>query len=85
MKEEQLILRDKLAIDRTKLANQRTLLAYIKTGIYFISSALGIFYLEGKSTFGWLEWILSFIGLLSMGVGLMVYARMKRKIKRLYN
>lgn len=33
--EEELILRDELAIDRTILANERTLLAYVRTGLAF--------------------------------------------------
>ena len=32
---EQLILRDRLAIDRTVLANERTLLAYVRTALTF--------------------------------------------------
>lgn len=34
--QEELILRDKLAIDRTVLANERTLLAYIRTALTFL-------------------------------------------------
>ncbi len=43
MSSEELILRDKLAIERTRLAEERTYLAYIRTGM---SLALGgIFFL----------------------------------------
>jgi putative membrane protein len=34
--QEELILRDQLAIDRTVLANERTLLAYIRTALAFL-------------------------------------------------
>lgn len=38
-----LVLREHLAIERTKLANERTLLTYIRTGLYFLvaGSTLG--------------------------------------------
>lgn len=40
--DEDLILRDKLALSRTKLANQHTLLSFVRTGIYFVVTALGV-------------------------------------------
>lgn len=39
--DEDLILRDQLAIDRTVLANERTLLAYIRTGLALILTGAG--------------------------------------------
>jgi len=36
MKSEELILRDRLALDRTHLANERTLLAYVRTAFMLI-------------------------------------------------
>jgi putative membrane protein len=35
---EELILRDRLALDRTHLANERTLLAYIRTAFMLIAA-----------------------------------------------
>lgn len=81
---DELILRDKLALDRTVLANQRTLLSYIKTGIFFVSTAVGIFYLEKKQAFGIIEWTLCLVGLLATIIGLVVYLKMRKKINRLY-
>ncbi len=34
--QEQMILRDHLAVDRTDLANERTLLAYVRTSLAFL-------------------------------------------------
>ena len=79
-----LILRDKLAIDRTVLANQRTLLSYIKTGIFFGSTAVGLFYLEHKEHFGITEWLLSAIGFFAIGLGFIIYFRMRKRINNLY-
>jgi putative membrane protein len=41
-KNEEMILRDYLALDRTKLANERTLLAYLRTAIGLAASAIGL-------------------------------------------
>ena len=37
-KNEELILRDYLAIERTKLANVRTLFSYIRTSLYLLTA-----------------------------------------------
>ena len=42
-KNEELILRDYLAIERTKLANVRTLFSYIRTSLYLLTAGIGIF------------------------------------------
>ena len=78
--QEELILRDLLAIDRTILANERTYLAYIRT-------ALAIF-LSGVSLIRffdfWLAvltgWVFVPIGGLVFILGTIRYQRMKRLI-----
>lgn len=39
---EQLILRDQLAIDRTVLANERTFLAYVRTALTCLITGVGL-------------------------------------------
>lgn len=46
-KQNNLILRDQLALVRTKLANERTLFSYIRTSLYLFTAGMGI--LEIKS------------------------------------
>jgi putative membrane protein len=84
MEQNELILRDILAIDRTVLANQRTLLAYIKLGILLESTAVGTYYLAKKEVFGMVEWLLSGFGMLAIVLGFTVYFRMRKKINALY-
>jgi len=48
-KNEELILRDYLAIERTKLANVRTLFSYIRTSLYLLTAGIGIFQIESIS------------------------------------
>lgn len=40
--ENELILRDRLALVRTKLANERTLFAYLRTSLYLLTAGIGI-------------------------------------------
>jgi len=42
--ENELIIRDKLALSRTKLANERTVLAYIRTALAFVVAGLTFFH-----------------------------------------
>ncbi len=85
MKQENLILRDHLAIDRTLLANERTLLAYLRSGVALLVAGLTII------NFATHTWILVLgIGCLPAGivvsiVGSARYARINKTIKNLYN
>lgn len=63
---DELILRVTLAIDRTRLANQCSFLSFVQTGIYFISTALGIFHLDEKGGLNWLAWAFVDIGVASI-------------------
>ncbi|MGV8118848.1 MAG: YidH family protein [Candidatus Xenobiia bacterium LiM19] len=42
--EDELIVRDKLALSRTLLANERTVLAYIRTALAFVVAGLTFFH-----------------------------------------
>ena len=76
-----LILRDKLAIDGTRLANQRTLLAYTRTGLFFIATAIGMAHLDQSGgRFGWIEWGMTGIGIVVILIGIINYILMRRKI-----
>ena len=48
-KDEDLILRDYLAIERTRLANVRTLFAYIRTSLYLLTAGIGILQIDSIS------------------------------------
>jgi inner membrane protein YidH len=81
---ENLILRDKLAIERTKLANERTFLAYFRTGIFFIGSGLSILHIEFFDPVSYLGWTL--IGMspaiISIGIYRLIYT--KNSIRKWY-
>lgn len=80
---DQLILRDELAIDRTLLSNERTLLAYLRSGVALVIAGVSIIQF---STGGW-YWM---IGLSCIPVGIVVgligvarYRKMNRSISRI--
>jgi putative membrane protein len=79
--EQELIVRDYLAIQRTKLANDRTLLSYIRTSLYFLVSGTALFEVKNLShirEFGYLAFGLSFAFLI---IGVVNYFRLKKKLK----
>ena len=83
-KYDQLIIRDRLAIERTKLANERTFLAYFRTSLAFMGAGLGILQIDffrDVKPYGWFLLLISpFV--LSVGVGRLIYIR--KKIRKFY-
>ena len=81
---DDMILRDKLALDRTHLANERTLLSYQRTGLYIIAFATAILkldYFERMRTIGILSvFLAAFIMLLCV----IRFFRAKRRIEKYY-
>lgn len=79
---EQLILRDRLALDRTDLANERTLLAYLRTALMSLISGVTLIKLFADSpatvVFGYLLLPLS---LLVGAWGVARFLRMRRRIR----
>lgn len=45
--QDEIILRDYLALERTKLANERTLLSYIRSSLYLLLGGIAIIQLNG--------------------------------------
>ncbi len=83
--DNEIILRDRLAIDRTKLANQRTLLAYLRTSLIFLGTSVTLFQLFTYKD------ILFYVAILSMVfssvfliIGIVVYKKVSKNISSLY-
>lgn len=81
MKEE-LILRDRLAMDRTILANERTLLSYLRTAlaIVVVGFTLMHFFTDPAALSGGI--LLIFAGVAILIVGIVRTRRMSREIQR---
>lgn len=81
---EDIILRDYLAMERTKLANERTLLSYVRTSLYLLLGGLALLGLEDFRD-------LTFIGYLSLGIsglliviGIVRYSQLQKQLKKFY-
>jgi putative membrane protein len=81
---EELILRDKLAIERTKLANERTFLAYFRSGIFFLGTGLSILHIEFFEEIDYLGWSLIGMAPIIIGIGLYRLRYTRKTIQKFY-
>ena len=83
LRQEEMIVRDHLALDRTRLANERTLLAYLRSGVALVlAGATLLHFSEGT----WLEWVgLACIpvGILTMIFGSWRFTATARRLRRI--
>ncbi len=84
MKNNELILRDQLAIDRTRLANERTFLAYFRTFIVILSSGVAILKLEILEDIKNLGYFFLIISPLILLIGLFRFFYVRKHIQKLY-
>ena len=82
--DEQVILRDYLAIERTRLANERTLLSYIRSSLYLLLGAIGLFQLKDFADFKYLAFMALGFSLIFFVIGVYRFTLLKRSLKRLY-
>jgi putative membrane protein len=82
--QEDIILRDYLAMERTKLANERTLLSYIRSSLYLLLGGIAIIQLEGFER-------IKFIGYVSLGltvilviIGIYRFRKLNKQLKSYY-
>ncbi len=79
--QDNLILRDYLAIDRTRMANKRTFLAYVRTSLMLMGSGVSVIKLFSTDTFSLVIGIsLSISSLIIAIVGLKEYMDMKTRL-----
>ena len=77
---DDLILRDELAIDRTLLANERTLLAYLRAGVALLIAGVSIIHFSQAGWF-WAAGVACIpTGIITGIVGTIKYRRMNRSI-----
>jgi putative membrane protein len=83
--QEDLILRDELAIDRTLLANERTLLAYLRSGVALLIAGASILHFSQESWFLVVGLACIPVGILTSLVGISRYRAMNRAIALVRN
>jgi putative membrane protein len=77
---EQLILRDALAMDRTALANERTLLAYVRTALALILAGATFVYLSQALWFAVFGGVCVLAGLVVLVIGAYRFLRVRRAL-----
>lgn len=82
--DQQVILRDYLAIERTRLANERTLLSYVRSSLYLLLGSIGFFQLKDYPNFKYLALIALIFCVLFLVIGLYRFTVLKRSLKHLY-
>jgi putative membrane protein len=79
---EEMILRDYLALDRTKLANERTLLAYMRTVIGLVASAFGMIEIIDVAWARTLGYIFLVLAPVCLFFGIWHFLKVKAKLDR---
>jgi len=82
--DEQVILRDYLAIERTRLANERTLLSYIRSSLYLLLGAIGLLQLKDFADFRYLSIIAIGFSIIFFVIGVYRFTLLKKSLKKLY-
>lgn len=83
--ENELPIKDKLALDRTKLANERTFLAYFRTSVVFLSSGFAILKLDVLSELFEIGVALTALGPLIAIIGIVRFLRVRSKMNNYFN
>ena len=87
---EQLILRDRLAIDRTILANERTLLAYVRTALTLFLVGMSFIHVPmfhpdpdfGGFAYGMSGWLFVSAAVVVAVVGQVRYRRFRARVPK---
>jgi putative membrane protein len=82
--DEEIILRDYLAIERTRLANERTLLSYIRSSLYLILGGIAFLQLEGFSNIKYLGLLSLLLSVIFLVIGVYRFMLLKKSLKNLY-
>lgn len=82
-KNENLTLRDELAVDRTLLANERTLLAYLRGGITLLLAGITFIHFSRHGWFTLMGVLCLPAGLVLLLLGIYRYRKMNRSITAL--
>jgi len=82
--QEEIILRDYLAMERTKLANERTLLSYIRSSLYLLLGGIAIIQLDGFENIKFIGYISLFLTVLLVIIGVYRFQNLNKQLKNYY-
>lgn len=78
--EDDMILRDFLALDRTILANERTLLSYTRTAMAFVITGVTFIKFFGSPTMTVVGWLCIPVGVAILAWGVIRYRKIHERI-----
>lgn len=82
--QDEIILRDYLALERTKLANERTLLSYIRSSLYLLIGGIAIIQLQGFESIKFLGYVSFGLTILFINIGIYRFHKLNRRLKDYY-
>ncbi|MCL8008149.1 DUF202 domain-containing protein [Gelidibacter japonicus] len=82
--DQEVILRDYLAIERTRLANERTLLSYIRSSLYLLLGGIAFFQLKNFPDFKYLAVLSLVFSAIFLIIGIYRFMVLKKSLKTLY-
>jgi len=82
--EDDIILRDYLALERTKMANERTLLSYIRSSLYLLLGGIGIIQLDGFESIHFLGYVALGLTIVLAIIGIYRFNLLKRHLRNYY-
>lgn len=82
--DEEVILRDYLAIERTRLANERTLLSYIRSSLYLLLGGIAFIQLKNFPDFEYLGITALAFSAIFFVIGIYRFTLLKKSLKKLY-
>ncbi|PKQ45997.1 DUF202 domain-containing protein [Confluentibacter flavum] len=82
--DEEVILRDYLAIERTRLANERTLLSYIRSSLYLILGGIAFLQLDSFENIKYLGLLSLILSVVFLVIGVYRFLLLKKSLKRVY-
>jgi putative membrane protein len=80
---DETLIREHLALERTKLANERTILSYIRASLYLLIGGLALLQIKEYEHIKWLGYLSLFICVAFIGIGIIRYIALNRKLKKL--
>ncbi|WP_111307607.1 DUF202 domain-containing protein [Confluentibacter sediminis] len=82
--QDEIILRDYLAMERTKLANERTLLSYIRSSLYLLLGGIAIIQLEGFERIKFLGYVSLTLTVIIIIIGVYRFQKLNKQLKTYY-
>src|ERR1700738_1230147 len=77
---DELILRDRLALDRTSLANENTLLAYIRTSLTILIAGVSLIKFFDLGIVHIIGWVVNVFGIVIAIIGGVRYLKLRKTI-----